>query len=257
MSSQPATTRASGSASPMTGDMDLSKAQRKILSSLGHQIVRFAAACDRLRIKQSSYPELAPWLQPAQAWQATAITSSGVFACQLTLDATRLVLHPIIASAAQCDAALQSLQSAAQEQTEVLAPPASLNESLWLALLHLRPLRDFWERELRRATVDSLLDLLPDAWLLDPTPLPPGSVIPRLEIASWNDLNFSSRKFIPATPAELANCLSAYPDAPGVLTSPPDISPGAVSFLSFYLKSETRVDWLGVVGRQPSADLSL
>ncbi len=243
---QPDTARATRPATPATEGIDLSKAQRKLLSSLGHQVMRFAAACDRLGSKQSPLSELDPWLQPTRSWQETSIAGSGVFACHLTLDGTRLTLHPIIATAAQCAAALQSLPSAVPEQADILATPASLNDPLWPALLHLRPLRDFWERELRRATVDVLLDLLPDSWLLDPTPLPHGSVIPRLEIASWNDLNFSSRKFIPATPAELATCLSAYPDAPGVLTSPRDSSPSAISILSLYLKSETRVDWLGV-----------
>lgn len=228
----------------MTDDMDLSKAQHKILSSLGHQIMRFAAACDRLRSKESPLSELEPWLQPARAGQETTITGSGVFACPLILDGTRFTLQPIIAPAAQCATALASLPSAAQ--ADALAIPSSLNDPLWLALLRLRPLREFWERELRRSAVESLLEVLAKAWLLDPAPLPPGAVIPGLELASWSDLDFTSRKFTPATPAELATCLSAYPDAPGVLTSPPDISPGAVSFLSFYLKSETRVDWLGV-----------
>ncbi len=243
---QPATARASGLASPATEGIDLSKAQRKILSSLGHQVVRFAAACDRLRTKQSPLSELDPWLQPARSWQETSIVGTSIFACHLTIDGTRLTLHPIIAPAAQCAAALTSLPSSAQPQADVLATPASLNESLWPALLRLRPLRDFWERELRRATVDILLELLPDAWLLDPSPIPHGSVIPRLEIASWKELNLTSRKFIPGTAEDIAASLSSYPEAPGVLTSPPDSSLSAISILSFYLQSENRVDWLGV-----------
>lgn len=255
MSSDPASPRTTGPASPTTGGIDLSKAQRKLLSSLGHQVTRFAAACDRLQSKGPPLPELEPWLQSARSRQGTTLTGSGVFACHLTLDGTRLTLHPIIAPAAQCAATLPQLPSASQEQAAVLVTSESLNDPLWPALLRLRPLREFWERELRRDTVTNLLDLLPDAWLLDPAPLPPGSVIPRLEIASWNDLDFTRRKFIPGTAAEIAAALSAHPAAPGVLTSPPEFSPAALPLLSFYHKSETRVDWLGIVGRQPPADL--
>lgn len=254
MSSDPASPRTTGPASPTTGGIDLSKAQRKLLSSLGHQITRFAAACDLLRSKGSPLPELDPWLQPARSRQATSIAGNGIFACALTLLDARLALHPAVASAAQCAMAMQQLPAAARKQTNVLATSNTVNDPLWPALLRLRPLRGFWERELRRDTVNNLLELLPDAWLLDPTPLPHGSVIPGLEIASWNDLDFTGRKFIPETAAEIAACLSAYPHAPGVLFSPPDFSPGAIPFLSFYLQSEARVDWLGVVGRQPSAD---
>src|SRR5207248_157807 len=66
--------------------------------------------------------------------------------------------------------------------------PGDADAPLWLALLRLSPLREFWDWELRRATVDSLLNLLADAWVLGPERVPEGAVIPRLEIASWREL---------------------------------------------------------------------
>ena len=230
---------------PATTGIELTKPQRKTLSSLGHQIVRLAAACDRLRAKEQSFPEFAPWLRSDPIREGTSVAGNGIFACPLFVDGHRLTLHPLVASAAQCAAHFPALRSAVQEHAGVLTMPASLNDPLWPALLRLRPLRDFWERELRRATVALLLDLLPDAWLLDPAPLPPGSVIPRLELASWSSLDLASRRFIPTTSAEIAAGLAAWPDAPGVLTSPPELAPGVVPLLSFYLKSDARVDWLG------------
>lgn len=230
---------------PATVGVEPDKPRRKILSSLGHQIVRLAGACDRLRAKARSFPELGPWLQSDTVREGCSIAGDGIFACPLAIDGPRLTLHPLVASTAQCAAAFPALPSAGGEHAGMLAIPASLNDPLWPALLRLRPLRDYWERELRRATVDLLLELIPDAWLLDPTPLPPGSVIPRLELESWDSLDVASRSFIPPTFAEISTLLSAHPHAPGVLTSPPEVSPDAVRFLSFYLKIDARVDWLG------------
>lgn len=231
---------------PATTGIELTKPQRKTLSSLGHQIVRLAGACNQLRLKVQLFPELDPWLRSDSIREGISIAGDGIFACPLVIDGPRLTLHPLAASAAQCAAVFPALPSAGQEHAGALTIPASLNDPLWPALLRLRPLRDFWERELRRATVTVLLDLLPDAWLLDPTPLPPGSVIPRLELESWSSLDVAGRRFIPPTFTEIAARLSAHPHAPGVLTSPPERSPHAVPILSFYLNADARVDWLGV-----------
>ncbi len=243
--------RSSNTADPGIG---LSKPHRKLLSSLGHHVARLAAACDHLVARDSSLPGLAPWLRANHIRQGNAIAGSGIFACPLTLDGSRLGLHPLLATTAQCAASLPTLTAAVPDSAAPLATPDALNDPLWPALLRLRPLRDFWERELRRATLDLFLDLLPDSWLLDPAPLPPGSVIPRLELASWNQLNPAERRFIPATAAGIAAALSAYPDTPGTLTALPELSPDAIPILSFYLKSDTRIDWLGVVGRPPAAN---
>ena len=65
---------------------------------------------------------------------------------------------------------------------------AWLNDPAWTALLRLPALRSAWMNDLRASHFDHLLNLLPSAWLMDATPLPPGAVIPELEMASWAEL---------------------------------------------------------------------
>jgi hypothetical protein len=65
---------------------------------------------------------------------------------------------------------------------------AWLNYPAWTALLRLPALRSAWMNELRASHFDHLLNLLPRTWLMDATPLPPGAVIPELEMASWAEL---------------------------------------------------------------------
>ena len=67
----------------------------------------------------------------------------------------------------------------------------------WQALLHLPALRDFWTAELRASHHAHLLQVIPHAWCMDPTPLPPGSVIAGLGITSWDGLERieSARRF--------------------------------------------------------------
>lgn len=63
-----------------------------------------------------------------------------------------------------------------------------LNDPTWAALLRLPALKNAWMSDLRASHFEHLLHLLPQAWVMDRTPLPPGSVIPGLEIPSWPDL---------------------------------------------------------------------
>lgn len=65
---------------------------------------------------------------------------------------------------------------------------AWLNDPTWAALLRLPALKNAWMSDLRASHFEHLLHLLPQAWVMDRTPLPPGSVIPGLEIPSWPDL---------------------------------------------------------------------
>ncbi len=77
-----------------------------------------------------------------------------------------------------------------------LTPPAKpwLEEKMWLALFWLRPLRDYWRRELTERNFLELQRHIPQSWLLDPTPLPPHAVLPGLEINDWNELSTFSQK---------------------------------------------------------------
>lgn len=61
-------------------------------------------------------------------------------------------------------------------------------QPVWHALLHLPSLHDFWMAELRASHYEHLLKMIPQAWCMDPTPLPPGSVIAGLGITSWDEL---------------------------------------------------------------------
>ena len=77
-----------------------------------------------------------------------------------------------------------------------MSPPPKpwIEEKLWFALLWLRPLADFWRRELGEKHFVALQKVIPRTWLMDPQPLPPTAVYPGLEIQSWDELkNFSQR----------------------------------------------------------------
>jgi hypothetical protein len=63
-----------------------------------------------------------------------------------------------------------------------------MHDPTWAALLQIPALRSSWISGLRASHFDHLLRLLPASWLMDPAPLPPGCVIPGLEISTWADL---------------------------------------------------------------------
>jgi hypothetical protein len=71
----------------------------------------------------------------------------------------------------------------------------ALEEKLWFALFWLKPLEDFWRRELGERALLALQRVIPYTWLLDPEPLPRHAVLPRLEAHSWNEVaGFSQKK---------------------------------------------------------------
>jgi hypothetical protein len=76
----------------------------------------------------------------------------------------------------------------AQRTLRCDGPLAPVSSPLWHALLHLPALRDFWTAELRASHYAHLLQMIPQAWCMDPAPLPPGTVIAGLGISSWADL---------------------------------------------------------------------
>src|SRR6476659_8679340 len=77
-----------------------------------------------------------------------------------------------------------------------ITPPIKpyLEEKMWFALFWLKPLREFWRRELGDKYFLQLQKAIPYSWLLDPTPLPQHAVIPRLEIHDWHELVKFSQK---------------------------------------------------------------
>lgn len=89
-----------------------------------------------------------------------------------------------------------ALMEAAAHGTVTVTPPFKpyLEEKLWFALFWMRPLREFWRRELSERHFVELQKHIPYTWIFDPTPLPQHAVIPGLEINSWEELMHFSQK---------------------------------------------------------------
>jgi hypothetical protein len=90
---------------------------------------------------------------------------------------------------------LEGIRSLWNPKTLMEPPPkAFLEEKLWWALFWIKPLEDWWRKELGEGYFRDLRALVPRAWPLRPMELPPEGVLPELEIQSWLDLeNFSQR----------------------------------------------------------------
>jgi len=89
------------------------------------------------------------------------------------------------------------LMDAVREKRTTVTPPfkPALEEKLWFALFWLKPLEDFWRRELGERAHLALQRCIPYTWLVDPEPLPRHAVLPRLETHSWNEVaGFSQKK---------------------------------------------------------------
>ena len=88
------------------------------------------------------------------------------------------------------------LRDVADGKRRMSPPPKPwIEEKLWFALFWLRPLADFWRRELGEKHFFALQKVIPRTWLIDPQPLPPTGVYPGLDIQSWEELKkFSQRE---------------------------------------------------------------
>jgi hypothetical protein len=93
-------------------------------------------------------------------------------------------------------AATEHLQTGIREKSLHITPPfkPALEEKLWFALFWLKPLEEFWRRELGERAFLALQKAIPYTWLLDPTPLPRHAVLPRLEAHSWAEVGTFSQK---------------------------------------------------------------
>jgi len=92
--------------------------------------------------------------------------------------------------------AAPDLMRKAREGGAKVTPPFKpyLEEKMWFALFWLRPLREFWRRELSERHFLKLQEVIPYTWLMDPAPLPQHAVIPLLEIHQWEELAHFSQK---------------------------------------------------------------
>jgi len=87
------------------------------------------------------------------------------------------------------------MQAVADGRAQITPPfKPYLEEKLWFALFWLRPLREFWRRELSEQHFMELQKVIPYTWILDPQPLPQHAVIPGLEIQSFDELKQFSQK---------------------------------------------------------------
>jgi hypothetical protein len=77
-----------------------------------------------------------------------------------------------------------------------ITPPIKpyLEEKMWFALFWMRPLREFWRRELSDRHFQKLQKVIPYTWIVDPAPLPHNASIPRLDIHDWAELGSFSQK---------------------------------------------------------------
>ena len=91
---------------------------------------------------------------------------------------------------------IENLLRANAEGRVTITPPIKpfLEEKMWFALFWLKPLQEFWRRELGEKYFLQLQKVIPYSWLLDPTPLPQHAVIPRLEIHDWREAAKFSQK---------------------------------------------------------------
>lgn len=90
----------------------------------------------------------------------------------------------------------QALMEAAQNGDISVSPPFKpyMEEKMWFALFWMRPLREFWRRELGERHWLKLQQVIPYTWIMDPQPLPTHAVIPQLEIQNWDELGQFSQK---------------------------------------------------------------
>jgi hypothetical protein len=91
---------------------------------------------------------------------------------------------------------VSELMSAADNGAVRITPPFKpyLEEKMWFALFWMRPLREFWRRELGEKYFLKLQEVIPYSWPLDPAPLPQHAVIPRLELQDWREAGKLSQK---------------------------------------------------------------
>jgi hypothetical protein len=89
-----------------------------------------------------------------------------------------------------------AIQQVVADGAATITPPFKpyLEEKLWFALFWLRPLREFWRRELSERHFLELQKVIPYTWILDPQALPHHAVIPFLEIQSFEELKTFSQK---------------------------------------------------------------
>ena len=93
------------------------------------------------------------------------------------------------------------IMEAWQSGAVAIAPPMRhfQEEKLALALFHHHLLQDFWAESISGRNLKLLRLLIPQSWVMDPTPLPPGAVLDGPRVGGrmpndWRDLSAASQK---------------------------------------------------------------
>ncbi|MEO6996105.1 MAG: hypothetical protein ABI273_21055 [Lacunisphaera sp.] len=88
-----------------------------------------------------------------------------------------------------------------QSGAVIIAPPMRhfQEEKLALALFHHHLLQDYWAEAIGGRNLKLLRQLIPQSWVMDPTPLPPGAVLDAPKVggrmpSDWRDLIAASQK---------------------------------------------------------------
>lgn len=91
---------------------------------------------------------------------------------------------------------LKSIRESYDPAAHRITPPLKpyIEEKLWLALFWLKPLEEFWHRELGGRYFRELQKLIPYSWVVNPEELPPTAVLPRLNVQTWNEVAKFSQK---------------------------------------------------------------
>ena len=85
--------------------------------------------------------------------------------------------------------------SAREGRIQLTAPPKShLEEKMLFALFWNQNLKEFWRKELGTKYTKQLEKVIPETWIIDPSPIPPHAAIPRLNLTNWNQLSDLSQK---------------------------------------------------------------
>ena len=92
-------------------------------------------------------------------------------------------------------AADELLQRATDQTLTLTAPPKSfLEEKMTFALFHNRNLTEAWRQQLGESFKRTLEALLPQTWVIDPSPMPPHAAYPGLNLTNWAQLKELSQK---------------------------------------------------------------
>jgi hypothetical protein len=88
-----------------------------------------------------------------------------------------------------------------QSGAVIIAPPMRhfQEEKLALALFHHHLLQEYWAEAIGGRNLKLLRQLIPQSWVMDPTPLPPGAVLDAPKVggrmpSDWRDLIAASQK---------------------------------------------------------------